>query len=137
MTPHGAVSGLRRQNPWPPCRCGSICSTGGKTPPWTCSQISSEFGLLDLRCREKAYSQNQFTRWVPRRIGRVQTHEVVPPTGSVLVATAQRADSVRVRLGAIPALLGSDRAGTALARQHSVAPSWQITPYQLNVFALT
>jgi hypothetical protein len=34
-------------------------------------------------------------------------------------------------------LLGSDHAGTALARQHFVAGSWQIASYQLNVFALT
>jgi hypothetical protein len=26
---------------------------------------------------------------------------------------------------------------TALARQHSVAPFWQVATYQLNVFALT
>jgi hypothetical protein len=34
-------------------------------------------------------------------------------------------------------LLGSDRAGTALARQHFVACLWRVAAYQLDVFALT
>jgi hypothetical protein len=41
------------------------------------------------------------------------------------------------RVGTILRLLGRDGAGTALERQHSVAPSRQFAPYQLNVFALT
>jgi len=43
----------------------------------------------------------------------------------------------RAGLGAILGLFGSDRAGTALARQQSVARFWQVVAYQLNVFALT
>jgi hypothetical protein len=31
----------------------------------------------------------------------------------------------------------SDRAGTALARQHVVEGFWRVAAYQLNVFALT
>jgi len=52
----------------------------------------------------------------------------------VIVGTFQL---VATPLGAILGLFGSDRAGTALARQQSMARSWQATPYQLNVFALT
>jgi hypothetical protein len=41
------------------------------------------------------------------------------------------------RYGRDSGLFGSDRAGTALARQQSVARFWQLAAYQLNVFALT
>ncbi len=42
-----------------------------------------------------------------------------------------------MRQSPILGLRGSDRAGTALARQHFLGGFWHILPYQLNVFALT
>ena len=60
----------------------------------------------------------------------------VPVRGLVLRAS-DRGQCYTAGLGVILGLFGSDRAGTALARQQSVARFWQVVAYQLNVFALT